>query len=107
MNCCDNNKNESKNKNKNVHKGHMSHMWMMALCCGAPLMLLLVISLLRASFPGIRVVLIGILPFLCPVLMIFMIPMMLKKGKNDGDCHKVNIKETEIEENSSENKRLN
>ncbi|HEX2985472.1 MAG TPA: hypothetical protein VHO71_01500 [Caproiciproducens sp.] len=64
------------NKNNNSHKGHMSHMWMMVLCCGVPLLLIALVSLFGASFPVVRVALIPVLPFLCPILMAVMIPMM-------------------------------
>ncbi|HZK71836.1 MAG TPA: hypothetical protein VFD03_10050 [Clostridia bacterium] len=107
MNCCNNNKNDSTDKNNNAHKGHMSHMWMMALCCGAPIILLLIISLLGASFSGIRGSLLGFLPFICPIMMVFMIPMMFRKGKDSGDCHKENQNETTIKVKDSENKQLN
>ena len=90
MNCCDHNSNDSNGndkKNKHAHKGHMSHMWMMALCCGAPLILLFVVFLFGASFPALKVGLISVLPFICPIMMIGMIPMMLRKDKHDDNCH--------------------
>jgi len=86
MNCCN-------NKNNNSNNGHSHHMWMMILCCGAPILLLLIISLLGTNFTGIRVILAGILPFVCPIMMIIMIPMMFMKRKGNGKCHEDNITE--------------
>lgn len=87
-----NNHNKKDNQNTHSHKGHM---WMMILCCGAPLLVLLLVSLMGASFPGIRVALISILPFICPVLMVGMIPMMFMKSKHKEDC--CDPKQNEIE----------
>jgi hypothetical protein len=82
-------------------------MWMMALCCGTPLILLFVVSLLGASLPRLKATLITILPFICPVMMIGMIPMMFTHGKHDDNCHIENHQDTVTQENVSENKRLN
>lgn len=91
MNCCDHNadgSNENNQKHKHAHKGgHMSHMWMMALCCGAPIIILLAVFLLGSSLPGLKTVLLSIAPFLCPIMML---PMMLMHGRheNNGDGKK-------------------
>lgn len=81
MNCCGNH-NHNDNDNHNQHekaKRHGTHghpMWMMALCCGAPLIILAIITLLGSFAPGTKAFLISILPFICPVMMIAMLPMM-------------------------------
>jgi hypothetical protein len=77
MNCCGQDHNE---KNKRA-KGGMAHLWMMALCCGAPLLIVLAVSALGANFPAVRAWLVSILPFACPVLMLLMIPLMLFRGR--------------------------
>ena len=82
MNCCNHNDEHHDNHQK---KGHMSHLWMMVLCCGAPLLALLLISFLGSGFPAVSAFLAPIVPFLCPVLMIGMIPMMLLKGRHRDD----------------------
>lgn len=91
MNRCDHNSNNSIGNNQNkkhAHKGgHMPHMLMMALCCGAPIILLLIASLLGTSLPGLKAVLLSIAPFLCPIMMIGMIPMMFMHGKHDDNGH--------------------
>ncbi len=76
----------SENKNNNSKNGHLHHMWMMVLCCGTPILILGVISLLGTSYSGSRAVLAGALPFACPIMMVVMIAMMFRKDKGDGDC---------------------
>jgi len=102
MNCCDNknDKEEVQGQNQNQkNKGHMPHMLMMALCCGAPIILLLIIPLLGANFSGLRGILTVIAPFICPLMMIFMIPMMFrghKKNDNGGSTgHCETVKATD------------
>lgn len=76
--------NENNQKNQRAHKGgHLSHMLMMAFCCGAPVLILLAVPLLGSSLPRLRAVLVSIAPFLCPFIMI---PMMLWHGKHDDHC---------------------
>lgn len=104
MNCCNHNKKD--NQDNRPHKGHMSHIWMMVLCCGAPLLVLLLISLIGVSFPEIRAVLVLILPFICPVLMVGMIPMMFIKNKHKEDhCDsKQNEIQSEVNKSDQHNK---
>jgi hypothetical protein len=52
------------------HKGHLLHM---ALCCGLPLLLLLVLPIF-----GYKGFLQSIIPFICPVMMLVMMPMMMR-----------------------------
>jgi hypothetical protein len=105
MNCCNNGGKVKLKKSKRPHK-HMSHMWMMVLCCGAPLILLLVISLLGASFSGLKLGLVGILPFICPVMMIAMIPMMLRRGKDTGGHNEINTTEIDSLKNETDSNLL-
>jgi purine-cytosine permease-like protein len=97
MNCC-NKDDESKEPgevsdqvqgNKMKHKGPMSHMWMMVLCCGIPIALFLLLPLFGISlFKG---ALIGIFPFICLIMMMIMMPMMMKR--NNCDTHQENKRE--------------
>ncbi len=81
MNCHGNN-NTGENKNGNGHKGHIAHMLMMALCCGAPILIVLLLPLIgRIGGEGVSRTLAWIAPFLCPLMMIFMLPMMFKGNK--------------------------
>jgi uncharacterized membrane protein YkvI len=99
MKCCNNTPNNG-DRQENKNKGHMSHMWMMALCCGAPIILLLLLPLIGKGIPGLKGVLSLLIPFICPVMMIIMIPMMFRKNKGNetGDNH--------YETKQIENKRL-
>ena len=97
MNCHGNNNKNSDNEKGNGHKGHkghMSHMLMMALCCGAPVIILLLLPLIgQIGGSGVSKALLVIAPFLCPVMMLFMMPMMLKGNKSkgsNGNCHENN-----------------
>ena len=81
MKCCHDNHQENELRVK--HKGHMSHILMMILCCGGPVILLLLLPLIGKTFPGTSVYLYKIIPFLCPIMMLAMIPMMFKKDKGN------------------------
>ena len=91
MNCCENNNKNTDNGKENGHKGHLGHILMMALCCGAPVIIILLIPLIgRIGGSGVSKALSGIAPFLCPLMMLFMIPMIFKGNKNrenNNDCH--------------------
>ncbi len=83
MNCHGNNNQNDKNGNGHGHKGPMGHMLMMALCCGAPIIILLLLPLIgQLGGSGISKILLLVVPFLCPIMMVFMMPMMLKGNKN-------------------------
>lgn len=88
MKCC-NNAPDGGNKQENKHKGHMSHILMMAFCCGAPIILLLLLPLIGTGIPWLRGALSTLIPFICPVMMIVMIPMMFRKNKGNesGNSH--------------------
>jgi len=101
LNCCNNKDNENKLANsqddiqpkKSKHRGHMSHMKMMAICCGAPVLLLLLLPLF-----GYKGFLLGILPFICPIMMVAMMPMMMGMGKskdNPKDIGQAEVKSIE------------
>jgi hypothetical protein len=75
-----------KNNNQNKKHNPLKHLWMMALCCGLPMILLLVVPLLGIKSAGLNTLLAGIAPFICPIMMLFMIPMMFKSHKQGGCC---------------------
>ncbi|MFT8502545.1 MAG: hypothetical protein ABF702_11525 [Lacticaseibacillus paracasei] len=111
MNCCNHDSGHSNGDNQNGKKGHagghIGHLLMMALCCGAPLILLLVIPLLGTSLPGVKAVLLFILPFICPIMMIGMLPMMFMRRKHDDNHHQeIHVHEDE-QLDVPEKKRLN
>ena len=88
MNCCKNNNPEEKNlptesvDQQNTHDhddakapkhSHKNHFLHLALCCGLPLLLLVVLPLV-----GYQGILLSIAPFICPIMMFVMMPMMMK-----------------------------
>lgn len=73
-----------KNENKSKHSP-MKHMFLMILCCGLPILIAISIPFLNIS-NTLRVTIGSITPFICPIMMIFMIPMMLKHFKSDKSC---------------------
>ncbi|MEG0773842.1 hypothetical protein [Clostridium sp.] len=72
--------------NNNTNKKHnpIKHMLMMVLCCGLPILIVGAIPLLNIG-GGFKALLLTISPFICPIMMLFMIPMMFKSMKG-GDC---------------------
>lgn len=99
MNCCNNHKNKT-------GKGH-SHLWMMALCCGAPILLLIGISWLGPNLPGFKAVLAGIAPFVCPLIMLLMLLPMLIRRKRHGEEDSSTPEETAEHKNSRSGLYLN
>lgn len=69
MKCC--------KENNNSNSGHSHPVWMMVLCCSVPIVLSIVISFLGTS--GLAIA--GVVPYLCPILMIAMMLMMHVKNK--------------------------
>jgi len=82
MNCCKDNKDDNGEKHEHK-KGHMPHMLMMVLCCGAPILLFLLLPFISKLIPGSYGVLALIAPFLCPLLMLPMMISMLRERKDD------------------------
>lgn len=79
MKCCNHNHDNSGERNN--HKGHMSHIWMMLLCCGAPMLLLLLLPAIGSFVPRAGYLIGRLIPFLCPLMMIMMLPMMFGRNK--------------------------
>ena len=81
--------NNEKKENKGSHSS-MKHILMMVLCCGLPILLIAVLPFLKIGNTAFRITLASIIPFLCPILMLFMIPMMLKGSKKGKSCNNNN-----------------
>jgi hypothetical protein len=61
---------------------------MMLLCCGAPALLLMLLPVIGAFIPGANTVVSKIVPFICPLMMLMMLPMMFRKDKrNEGSTN--------------------
>jgi hypothetical protein len=75
-------RNEKSNRNENT-ASHKGHMWMMAVCCGLPIIGFIAIAVLGVSMPSLETVLL----LICPIGMIGMMYMMRRDScterKND------------------------
>ncbi|MGE4284957.1 MAG: hypothetical protein AB7G87_14785, partial [Clostridia bacterium] len=84
---CHETQNNNNNNEGHSHKGHMSHMWLMVLCCAIPLLLLFALPLLKVNNPNLKGLLSGAIFFLCPLLHLLMMPLMFRKDKNKKEDH--------------------
>ncbi|PRR83666.1 hypothetical protein [Clostridium luticellarii] len=84
MNCHGNNSNET---NSTSHSG-IGHMLMMILCCAIPLALVSILPFLGIA-PRFKILLASIAPFICPIMMFLMIPMMLMHSKKNKTHNKI------------------
>lgn len=82
MNCHGDNKRNKGNHNHSPLK-HMLHM---ILCCGLPIAIIGFLPLITRFSPNTGRVLGLIAPFLCPIMMISMIPMMFSHNKKSSCC---------------------
>jgi hypothetical protein len=102
MNCCNSRQDGGDGRERNHRRG-MSHMRMMLLCCGAPFLILLLLPAIGSFIPGAGAVIGRILPFLCPLMMLLMLPMMLRGSKRDKNSDNRNYLESgRIESNRLE-----
>jgi uncharacterized membrane protein len=80
MDCCNHNRSDRGNGKK-----HRNHIWMMALCCGLPILLLFLLPVLSSTLDLPYSVLRTAFTLLCPALMLLMCIMMMKDHKAAGD----------------------
>ena len=78
MSCHGNNK-ESKGTHNHSPIKHLLHM---ILCCGLPILIFAALPFISRISPGSSRMLAVIAPFICPIMMIGMIPLILGGGKN-------------------------
>ncbi|QGU95982.1 hypothetical protein GOM49_13585 [Clostridium bovifaecis] len=81
MNCHEDNK----GKGGNHKHSPLKHMLHMILCCGLPIVVIGLLPFIARISPSAAGVLARIAPFICPLMMIAMIPMMLG-GNKKGSC---------------------
>ncbi len=82
---CHGNDNNANNKNHSPIK----HILMMVLCCGLPILIVAILPLLNIG-GSFKVMLATITPFICPIMMLFMIPMMFRNMKKGNCCSNKN-----------------
>jgi archaellum biogenesis protein FlaJ (TadC family) len=83
MNCHGNNHNHNGGGKKH---NPIKHMLMMVLCCGLPVLLVGILPFIKIG-GGAKALIATISPFICPLMMLFMIPMMFKGMKKEDCCH--------------------
>jgi hypothetical protein len=68
--------------NKKQGHSHTKHMWMMAVCCGLPIIGFLAIGILGLSMPSLETLFL----LICPIGMVAMMYMMQRdsRGKDKG-----------------------
>ncbi|NMM63323.1 hypothetical protein HBE96_11665 [Clostridium sp. P21] len=72
---------------KGTHKHNpLKHMMHMILCCGLPIIIIGLLPIITKLSPNTGSVIGKITPFLCPIMMVFMIPMMIGKNKKESCC---------------------
>ena len=91
---------------KENHESHnhspLKHMLHMIICCGLPIIVLSALPLIARYSPEAGGILGRIAPFLCPILMLSMLPMMLGNSKKGSCCDEKNKdNDKQIESNGS------
>lgn len=81
MNCHGNNK-EKQRKHSHSPLKHMLHM---IICCGLPIVIIGLLPVITKLSPSAANVVGKIAPFLCPIMMVFMVVMMMS-GKKGSCC---------------------
>lgn len=77
MNYCEHEQDHKDCKGGKV-KRHMPHWLHMVLCCGIPVILLLLLPYIGRLMPGSSKILALVIPFICPVMMGFMMFSMIR-----------------------------
>jgi hypothetical protein len=90
-----NTQNSNEGEDKKQGHSHVKHMWMMAICCGLPIIGFLVIGVIGISMPSIETLLL----LICPIGMVGMMYMMHRdsqqKEKGSACCEsKKSVEET-------------
>lgn len=83
MKCCNENKEgNSIDDNKGNKRKGIKAILHLVLCCGLPVLILLVAPFIIKMNPMIGGALTVIAPFICPIMMLFMVSAIFKKSKN-------------------------
>lgn len=82
---------DDKEKQSSHNHSPIKHMLHMVLCCGLPILIILTLPFVSKISPGIGGILGIIAPFICPIMMITMIPMMINNKQKTDCCDKTNV----------------
>ncbi|OGO77910.1 MAG: hypothetical protein A2Y23_04115 [Clostridiales bacterium GWB2_37_7] len=75
------------NEKQDSHKhSSLKHALHMGLCCGLPIVIIASLPFIARYSPATSGILGLIAPFLCPIIMLFMLPMMFKRDKKESFC---------------------
>jgi hypothetical protein len=86
MNCHGDNK-----EKQDAHKhSPMKHMLHMIICCGLPIVVVGLLPLISKVSPSASNAITKIVPFLCPIMMLAMLPMMFGGNKKSNCCDNKN-----------------
>ena len=77
---------DNKGKQGNHKHRPLKHMLHMVLCCGLPIVIVGFLPLITKLSPGAGSFASKIVPFLCPLMMIGMLPMMFGGNKKSSCC---------------------
>lgn len=82
---------DNKNSNYKFHSS-LKHMLHMVICCAVPILIVAALPFFKLDMV-FKTTILSIAPFICPIMMIFMIPMMLK-GMWGEHSHNKQIKDS-------------
>lgn len=91
---CHGNNNNGRGSHKHSPLKHLLHM---AICCGLPIVILSALPLISRLNPAAAGVLEKITPFLCPLMMLAMLPMMFGGGRKGSCCDNKDEKEDTVQ----------
>lgn len=77
---------DNKEKQGNLKHSPLKHMLHMAICCGLPIIIIGLLPIITKLSPSAGSVIGKVTPFLCPIMMIFMMPMMMGSHKKGSCC---------------------
>jgi heme/copper-type cytochrome/quinol oxidase subunit 4 len=88
MSCCGNHNHGSQQNEQQGHQHqhgggkHNSHKWMMILCCVLPIVFVAILFLTNTATGSVGSALPLLLVLLCPLSHLILMPLMMKKKKN-------------------------
>lgn len=77
---------ENKEKRESHKHSPLKHVLHMALCCGLPIVIVAALPLITRFSPAGGDIMGKLAPFICPVMMLLMLPMMFRNNKKGSCC---------------------